>query len=189
MKALSIWQPYASLVAVGEKRIETRIWGTKHRGLLAIHAMQKWDADLWRTSRVSPVEEALRRHDLYSGPEEESHGNLAFGAVLCYVDLLDCVTVVRTKMGVRLGGPRPLDGSDRSEVYNDLLSENELAFSVFQPGRYAWIMRLVHRFEVPIAAPGARRLWEWNESSGGVSAVGRANKERLKYTRRNISER
>ena len=189
MKAISMRQPYAGLVAVGEKRIETRLWETKHRGLLAIHAMQKWDADLWRTSRSGPVADALRRHDLYAGPAVESHGNLTFGAVLCYVDLLDCVRVIRTKKGVRLGAPHSLDGQDRSEVYNDLLTENELGFSAFQPGCYAWIMKLVHRFEVPLAVTGARRLWEWNEPDGGVSAVGRANKERLKSTRRNSPER
>lgn len=36
--ALSLLQPWASLVAVGAKRIETRSWATKHRGILAIHA-------------------------------------------------------------------------------------------------------------------------------------------------------
>jgi hypothetical protein len=94
------------------------------------------------------------------------------------------VKVIRTKSGVRLGAPHLLDGGDRSEAYNNLLTENELGFSVYQPGRYAWIMKLVHRFEVPMAASGARRLWDWNESDGGHSAVGRANKERLKFTGR-----
>lgn len=38
MKALTLTQPWASLVALGEKRIETRSWGTSYRGELAIHA-------------------------------------------------------------------------------------------------------------------------------------------------------
>lgn len=38
MKALTLWQPWASLVAVGAKRIETRSWQTSYRGPLAIHA-------------------------------------------------------------------------------------------------------------------------------------------------------
>jgi hypothetical protein len=178
-----MWQPYASLVAVGEKKIETRIWETKYRGLLAIHAMRKWDADLWRTSRSGPVADALRRHELFAGPPVESHGNLTFGAVLCYVDLLDCVRVIRTRDGVRLGTPHLSSGNNKTEAYDDLLTEDELGLSVYQPGRYAWIMKLIRRFDVPIAAAGARRLWDWNESDGGHSAVGRANKERLKYTR------
>lgn len=41
MKALSLWQPWASLVALGIKRFETRGWSTPHRGPLAIHAARK----------------------------------------------------------------------------------------------------------------------------------------------------
>ena len=38
MKALTISQPYASLIASGEKWVENRSWFTPYRGQLAIHA-------------------------------------------------------------------------------------------------------------------------------------------------------
>lgn len=38
MKAITISQPYASLIASGEKWVENRTWATRYRGLLAIHA-------------------------------------------------------------------------------------------------------------------------------------------------------
>lgn len=38
MKALSLWQPWATLIQVGVKWIETRSWRTAYRGPLAIHA-------------------------------------------------------------------------------------------------------------------------------------------------------
>jgi hypothetical protein len=38
IKALTISQPYASLIARGEKSIENRNWPTNYRGRLAIHA-------------------------------------------------------------------------------------------------------------------------------------------------------
>ena len=37
MKALSIREPWASMITDGRKTIETRNWKTNHRGLLAIH--------------------------------------------------------------------------------------------------------------------------------------------------------
>lgn len=40
MKTLTLHQPWASLIAMGVKKIETRSWGTKYRGPLAIHAGQ-----------------------------------------------------------------------------------------------------------------------------------------------------
>ncbi len=42
MKALTLTQPWASLVAVGAKRIETRSWETNYRGTIAIHAAKGW---------------------------------------------------------------------------------------------------------------------------------------------------
>ena len=38
MKALSLTQPWATLVALGHKRIETRSWSTRFIGPIAIHA-------------------------------------------------------------------------------------------------------------------------------------------------------
>ena len=38
MKALTIYQPFAKLILIGEKRVENRTWGTRHRGDLLIHA-------------------------------------------------------------------------------------------------------------------------------------------------------
>lgn len=38
MKAITLTQPWATLVAIGAKRIETRSWATRYRGPLAIHA-------------------------------------------------------------------------------------------------------------------------------------------------------
>lgn len=41
MKALSLWQPWASAIAAGVKKIETRSRRTNYRGPLAIHASKK----------------------------------------------------------------------------------------------------------------------------------------------------
>lgn len=38
MRALSLRQPWASMIASGSKTIETRTWRTNYRGPLAIHA-------------------------------------------------------------------------------------------------------------------------------------------------------
>ena len=41
MRALSLWQPWASLIYDGRKTIETRHWEMLYRGPLAIHAAMK----------------------------------------------------------------------------------------------------------------------------------------------------
>ena len=42
MRAISLWQPWATAIAVGVKRVETRHWPTNHTGPLAIHAAKHW---------------------------------------------------------------------------------------------------------------------------------------------------
>ncbi|MYC08182.1 MAG: ASCH domain-containing protein [Chloroflexi bacterium] len=46
MRALSLRQPWASMVADGRKTIETRTWRTNYRGPLAIHASARPHDDL-----------------------------------------------------------------------------------------------------------------------------------------------
>jgi hypothetical protein len=38
MKAITLWQPWATLIAIGVKPFETRSWPTRYRGPIAIHA-------------------------------------------------------------------------------------------------------------------------------------------------------
>ena len=41
MKAITVWQPWASLLVSGRKRYETRSWATTYRGPIAIHAAKR----------------------------------------------------------------------------------------------------------------------------------------------------
>ncbi|HAL07380.1 MAG TPA: hypothetical protein DCP26_08540 [Brevundimonas sp.] len=43
IKALSVWEPWASLIAAGVKRHETRHWETTYRGPIAIQAARTLD--------------------------------------------------------------------------------------------------------------------------------------------------
>ena len=43
IKAITLWQPWASLIAHGVKRHETRHWPTDYRGPIAIHAAKTLD--------------------------------------------------------------------------------------------------------------------------------------------------
>lgn len=45
MKAISLWQPWASAIALLLKHNETRGWATRYRGPLAIHAAKRWQED------------------------------------------------------------------------------------------------------------------------------------------------
>ncbi len=59
MKALTVMQPWATLVALGAKRIETRSWSTSYRGPLAIHASSRISREAAVICREPPFREAL----------------------------------------------------------------------------------------------------------------------------------
>ena len=81
MKALSLHQPYAEFIKSGAKRYETRHWSTPYRGLIAIHAAQRWTDDEKATAS------ALHRQF----PAIPLIDNPPLGAVVCICRLLDCV--------------------------------------------------------------------------------------------------
>lgn len=58
MKALSLTQPWATLVVTGAKQVETRSWSTRYRGPLYIHAAKgfpKYAKDFAREHYGNPA--------------------------------------------------------------------------------------------------------------------------------------
>jgi len=73
MRALTILQPWAHLIATGEKLVENRTWATNYRGLLGIHA--------GRSPRLVPVDGHLRWPGMH------------YGAIVAVAYLFDCQTM------------------------------------------------------------------------------------------------
>ena len=59
MMCISLWQPWASLMAWGLKRNETRHWSTRYRGPLLIHAAKKWTQEQKALCMQWPFHECL----------------------------------------------------------------------------------------------------------------------------------
>jgi hypothetical protein len=85
MRALTIKQPWASLIIAGEKTAEFRSWATKRRGPIAIHAGASIDP---RASSCPITAAAMRR----AGLEWDS---LPLGGIIGTVNISDCVPVGR----------------------------------------------------------------------------------------------
>ena len=77
MKALSLMEPWAALIAAGVKSIETRSWRTAYRGPLYIHASR---------AKVDQKDPHIQRL-LSLLPE----GSLHPGFVVCRCVLKDCL--------------------------------------------------------------------------------------------------
>jgi hypothetical protein len=86
MKALSLWQPWASAMALGFKWNETRAWGTTYRGELVICSAQR------KVSAGQPQELAWLL--------EEIGGAMPYGCALCVVELFDMQKIGDPPFGI-----------------------------------------------------------------------------------------
>src|SRR6266699_47164 len=80
MKALSLWQPWASLWACGRKIHETRAYQTSHRGTLLMHASKTICTDIGDELRAICEDELGSR----------SARDLPAGALIGMCELVRC---------------------------------------------------------------------------------------------------
>lgn len=144
MRAITIQQPYAQLIALRAKRYETRSWKTNYRGPLAIHSSLEFSPQARALCRCEPFATALLGNE-----------DLPLG---CVVATCDLAAVIPTSAD---------EGSLFAEVENDF-PEEELPFGDFSPGRYAWLLKNVRALENPLSARGALSLWDWDETALGL---------------------
>lgn len=148
MKALTLWQPWASLIAFGAKQIETRSWDTRYRGPLAIHAGKGFPLECRALCAEEPFRSALQAAEI---PDWQA---LPLGAVVAVVTVADCRPTGRTLSSYPFAPEwLPEEGSP------------ERAFGDYRPGRYGWFLENILRLPEPVPAKGRQGLWNWEPSA------------------------
>ncbi len=158
VKALTLHQPWASLVALGHKRVETRSWSTNYRGGLAIHASKST-----RPLRTFAAQQLCRPMT------DDEYVSMPFGAVVAVCRLSYVVPMERVawpsllEMGY---GDLPMLGWDVAIPEHDgedtvLVRPDQEQLGDFGPGRYAWLLDEIRPLARPEEARGALGLWEW----------------------------
>lgn len=128
MKAISLWQPWASLIAEGVKKTETRSWPAPEgivAGLdrIAIHAAKRWDGEV--IAAVKELWEPL------FGDKELPLGRIVATCSLCHV--------YRT---------------DSPGWYNNQDVMDSRPYGDYGPGRYIWLLRDIRKLEKPLEIRG-----------------------------------
>ena len=127
--ALTLTQPWATLVALGAKRYETRSWRTRYQGTLTIHAAKGFPA--WARAECAEEPFATALGGLNSR-------DLPIGAIVAVAELVRCVPT---------DPPPPMIG------------KQEISFGDWSPGRWAWELKDVRALATPIPCRGALSLW------------------------------
>lgn len=142
MRVLPLWQPWASLIACGAKRVETRSWEAQSLvgERIAIHAAKTTqELDLCATEPFSRYV-----------PERD---RLPLGAIVC--------TAVLDRI-------KPITAETAAELEERL--PEEFAFGDYTPGRFAWVLRDAELITPPVAHRGKQGIGyvHDNHLSGGV---------------------
>lgn len=132
MKALTIWQPYASMIAEGLKEYETRSFRTSHRGPLLIHSGQRPMRWILKHSAEDALDVAIEAFGM------EKLMNLPVGCAICVVDLVDCIEMTPEFIAQQ--------------------SPTELAVGDWKPGRFAWKLENPRELD-PVELIGKQGLW------------------------------
>jgi hypothetical protein len=136
-KVLTLTQPWASLVALGAKRIETRSWTTRYRGRLLIHAAKGLNGLTARRYRELCQSEPFASALVAGGHTDPT--DLPRGTLVAACELVDV---------------------QRIDIFS-LPTEPELSFGHYTADRFAWHLDHIHRLPDPLPASGAQGLWTW----------------------------
>lgn len=142
MKAISLWQPWASFIAIGIKPFETRDWpppATLIGQRIAIHATKK--------AVNADDREWAAKHGVADVP---------LGAVVCTAILC---AAYQCGQGAEDGRTRIARRVHGSAYEPEKLIADE--FGDYSLGRWAWHLVDIERLEPPIAAKGMQGFWDW----------------------------
>lgn len=147
MNCISLHQFWAALMQIAAKRIETRHWPTSYRGPLAIHAASAIHPYARDAYDALPSVRRLLGEQFRIRNAFDMKNRLAFGAIVCVVDLVDCIQAPA------------LPGMLEQLVPMRFQSESWRDFGNFQPGRWLWLCDNVRPLREPLKVTGRQNLW------------------------------
>ncbi len=167
--AITLYQPHASLAAIGAKPLETRDWPAPVKyigGRIAIHAGSS-PKYLRHFFGGHPVGTATRSIRAALGAAHMVAHLLPKGAVIATATLLGCYHVAEYDETRRLafvdrwaaGSRPPLPKQGVGGRWPFCTDD----FGDYTPGRWLWRLTDVRRIEPPIAARGFQRVWGWED--------------------------
>jgi hypothetical protein len=146
-----MYQPHATLSAVGAKTIETRPFETKHRGWVAIHAAKTSPAEYTDLAKIDPFLRVLQATVRgYDGIE-----SLPTGAIVGVYWLAAVMDAVLTTERWKQLPAYTLPYADYDDV-----PMGEAAFGDYTRGRKAWWTTNIVALPEPIPCSGAQGMWD-----------------------------
>ncbi|MEL4896325.1 ASCH domain-containing protein [Crocosphaera sp. Alani8] len=133
VKAISLHQPWASLIAMGIKHYETRSWSTNYRGQLVICSAKK-------NTKQQRLDYKSLASILDIDFTQNSWDSLPLGKAIATCDLTDCIKM--------------------TPEFIEAQSEDEQLCGHWEHGRFAWKLDDISLISPPVPIKGQQGLWD-----------------------------
>lgn len=192
MNAITLHSPWAELIAIGAKQVETRSWPAPPTAIgqfIAIHSgktfhtyAHEWLIDsedaqaAFHEAKISPYtglpETATNGFDWTDEEDlrwlEKAESKFLFGhtrgCVLAVATLVGCYQMARAANGL-VGYQDRLPG----KLVVPHLRERD--FGDWTPGRFAWVLTNIVRLPQPVPARGYQQIWQWDAPQSALDLL------------------
>ena len=165
MKAITIKQPWASLIVEGIKDIENRTWKTNFRGRVLIHAGMARQRSMQLLLTTEQLIEKGKRLDMYKTDFDVSFPK---GVIIGSVEIVDCVInhpsiwAEKSKLNECPDCKRKITKL-KSDFHCCLDCGRILIYRVHsQKPIYNWVLANPIKFDKPIPCKGKLSFWEYS---------------------------
>lgn len=150
MKVISVLQPWATLIVIGAKKIETRSWNTQYRG-----PRSGYQNDI---ACKEPFYAILAQHGFIGGRSAHKCG-FPLGMIIGRTELV--ATTSSEYLKDRRDSPILLN------LPNIKLTAREEAFGDYSDNRYGWLLNNAIKFAEGMPAKGQLGIWNYNATQRG----------------------
>lgn len=158
MICISVLQPHATLLAIGEKKIETRSWAWSFRGRVGLHASKQFQLADRLLVDQEPFKSALANHGYHRWED------LPCGALIGSACLMRSAPVQRESYQLQM--------SIGAIEFPPVVGTNEYAFGNYEVGRYGWVMHDAKLYKRPVLAVGCQGPFHLNDEKIRLALAG-----------------
>jgi hypothetical protein len=141
MKAISLWQPYATALVRGWKLFETRGWPMPEALIgvpIALAATKQIKGEQRKCFNAPRFQRVWRKFPLVNVPLEDLPRGCVLGTVV-------------------FEASRKIDYE-----WTVAVEEREFQLGDWQSGRWAWPVSNIAAFQEPVACRGGQGIWHWH---------------------------
>jgi hypothetical protein len=168
VRALTLWEPWASCIAAGLKQVETRSWRLPfdlHGTRLAVHAAKTWHRDAAEDALLMLGNEAgaIDRLRVHLGGDPWKPSSYPLGCVVATATIVGGCPTANVTIRPEADGERRLYRTQDWGPQRLTIPMIERWLGGYEWGRHCFLLDDVTEVRPPAPAAGKQGWWDWEQ--------------------------